>query len=367
MRVLHLHTGNLYGGVETMLTCLQRHVSAMPECTMTYALTAEGKLAGDLREAGGDVIILPPVRLRSLRGIMTARRAVRALIDSGRFDLVVSHSTWTQAVFGPAVRRTSVPLLFWQHNAFEERHWIERLASFCPPDFAISNSHYSEGTLSRVFPRVDSEVVYYPVERPPEAGESRSAVRSELQTDDGDTVIIQVSRMERWKGQTLLIDALGHLSGLGGWTCWQVGGAQRDSERQYEREVHELATQKGLADRIRFTGHRHDVSRLLAAADIHCQPNLMPESFGITFIEALYRGLPVVTTRMGGAMEIVEAGSGILVPTADPVQLAAALERLIVSARERAALSKKAPARAAELCHPDAQAARIHAVFSRLT
>lgn len=367
MRVLHLHTGNLYGGVETMLTCLQRHAPAMPGCRMTFALTAEGKLAGDLREAGGEVIILPPVRLRSPRGIIEARRAVRGLIAARGFDLVVSHSTWTQAVFGAAVRRSAVPLLFWQHNAFEERHWIERLASFAPPDFAISNSRYSAGTLPRVFPGVECEVIYYPVENPAESRESRDAVRDELRTSGEDVVIIQVSRMERWKGQTLLIEALAHLRDLQGWTCWQVGGAQRESERRFESEVSDLAASRGVAERIRFTGHRSDVGRLLAAADLHCQPNLMPESFGITFIEALYRGLPVVTTRMGGAVEIVEPGCGILVDPAHPAALASALRQLIETRSLLSSLSRGGPPRAAALCDPDAQAARIHEVFSRLT
>jgi glycosyltransferase involved in cell wall biosynthesis len=52
---------------------------------------------------------------------------------------------------------------------------------------------------------------------------------------------------------------------------------------------------------------RSDVARLLAAADIHCQPNIGPEPFGITFIEALYAGLPLVTTSIGGAIEMSTA------------------------------------------------------------
>ena len=55
----------------------------------------------------------------------------------------------------------------------------------------------------------------------------------------------------------------------------------------------------GIADRVRFLGERFDVPRLLAAADVHCQPNSGPEPFGIAFIEALYASLPVVSTRIG--------------------------------------------------------------------
>ncbi len=76
--------------------------------------------------------------------------------------------------------------------------------------------------------------------------------------------------------------------------------------------------------------------RLLAAADIHCQPNTGPEPFGITFIEALYAGLPVVTTSIGGALEIVDGSCGMLVEPNDPAALAGALRRLIEDRELRA-------------------------------
>lgn len=367
MRVLHLHTGGLYGGVETMLTCLQRHAGAMPGCRMTFALLEEGKLSNDLNAAGGDVVMLPHTRLRNPVQVLRAKRAFRSLLTRGDFDLVVSHSTWTHAIFASTVRRSGVPLVFWQHNAFEDRHWIERLAGRVPPDLVISNSRYSATTLSRVFPDVAHEVVYYPVERPePEGPEVRAAVRNELSTPEGDVVIIQVSRMEAWKGQRLLLDALGRLADVPGWTCWQIGGAQRDHEKGYENQLRGRVEELKIENRVRFAGHRHDVPRLLASADIHCQPNLKPESFGITFVEALYRGLPVVTTAMGGAREIVDESCGVLVEHPRAADLARALGGIIESTELRSSLSAKGPARAAMLCDPAVQSSRIHEVFSRL-
>ena len=53
------------------------------------------------------------------------------------------------------------------------------------------------------------------------------------------------------------------------------------------------------------------------AADIHCQPNTAPEPFGLVFVEALYAGLPVVTTALGGALEILTDACGVLVPAGD--------------------------------------------------
>jgi len=94
------------------------------------------------------------------------------------------------------------------------------------------------------------------------------------------------------------------------------------------------------------------VRRLLAAADIHCQPNRDPEPFGNAFIEALHAGLPVVSTRMGGAAEIVTEACGVLVEPADAEGLAGALGRLVADPDARARLGAAGPSRAAELCDP---------------
>ena len=90
---------------------------------------------------------------------------------------------------------------------------------------------------------------------------------------------------------------------------------------------------------------------MLCAADIYCQPNTGPEPFGIAFVEALYAGLPVVTTNLGAAPEIVTDDCGILVPPVSD-NLIAALSDLIQDTIRRLRLSAAGPKRAAALGDP---------------
>jgi glycosyltransferase involved in cell wall biosynthesis len=136
-----------------------------------------------------------------------------------------------------------------------------------------------------------------------------------------------------------------------GWLLWVAGGAQRPHEAQYLKELEALATQLGIRARVRFLGQRSDVPRLLRAADIHCQPNLSPEPFGIAFVEALQAGLPVVSTAMGGALEIVDGSCGMLVPP-DPKPLSEALRWMVEEPEDRRRLGAAGPTRAAALCDP---------------
>jgi glycosyltransferase involved in cell wall biosynthesis len=144
--------------------------------------------------------------------------------------------------------------------------------------------------------------------------------------------------------------------------CVEVGGPQRPEEQRYFDELHALAEKLGISERVRFLGQRNDVPRLLASADVYCQPNNRPDSFGIVFIEALSAGLPVVTADIGGPREIVTPDVGFLV--GDDASLVGALERLAGSPELRRTLGIRGPERARELCDPSRCLPEIHRVLA---
>jgi glycosyltransferase involved in cell wall biosynthesis len=375
-RVLHVHAGNLYGGIETMLLTQTRERDRCPGLETSFALCFDGRFSEELTDAGATVHRLGQVRIRQPFSVRRARQNLRELLQRAAFDTVVMHSCWSQAVFGPAVRAQSmppVPLVFYMHGPANGRHWLERWARRTQPDLVLCNSNFTASTASLLFPEVRTKTIYCPVA--PSTPESLDAIRdtirketrAELNTSAAATVIIQVSRMEAGKGQPQHLEALSLLKDLPNWVCWQVGGAQRPSETEYFDELNRQAARLGIVERLRFLGQRSDVPRLLAAADVYCQPNSGAESFGITFIEALYAGLPVVTTALGGVAEIVDDSCGVLVPVADAAALSAVLRRLITSEAERTKLGSAGPARAQRLCDPEKQLAEFRSALSGAT
>jgi glycosyltransferase involved in cell wall biosynthesis len=366
MRTLHVYSGNLYGGIEAILATIAR--AQGPRGGHEFALCFSGRLSDELRAAGARVHALAPVRLSRPQTARTARQALAAILKRERFDRVVCHAPWSQAIFGGVARRAGTPLAFWAHDVMTGRHWTERLARRTAPDLAIGNSEYTLSTLPRLYPAVPSTTVYAPVEMPssPLTAADRRALRASLDTPDTSVVIVQASRAEAWKGHMLLVDALACLRDVPNWVWWQVGGAQRPAEAAFLGEVRETATRRGVGDRVRWLGQRDDVPHVLAAADLHCQANTSPEPFGIAFVEALAAGLPVVTTDMGGAREIVRENCGVLVAP-EPHAIAGALGFLIGDGPARARLSEAAPARARALCDPARQLARLGSVLESMT
>ena len=80
---------------------------------------------------------------------------------------------------------------------------------------------------------------------------------------------------------------------------------------------------------VAFLGHRDDMPALTAALDVSVLPSRR-EAQGLAILEAMAVGRPVVATRVGGIPEMVRDGvSGLLVPSNDPVALAAAIVRLL--------------------------------------
>jgi glycosyltransferase involved in cell wall biosynthesis len=361
MRLLHVYSGNLYGGIETLLVTMARMRALCPVIEPEVALCFDGRLSAELVAAGVPVHRLPEVRASRPQTIRRARRALAALLESGRFDRVICHAAWSQGLFGGVVKRAKVPLVFSAHDVATGGHWTERRARRVPPDLVICNSRYTADSISKLYGNVPMIVLTYPIDTQATvlSASERAGVRAELETPPDATVLIQVSRMEPLKGHAVTLDALGTLRGLPGWTWWIAGGAQRPKEAEYVSGLVASAERLGIADRLRWLGEREDVGRLLAAADIFCQANVTPESFGVAYMEALAAGLPVVASGFGGALEIVDDSCGILVPPGDRTALAAALERLIVDRGFRAKLAADARKRARLLSDPARQLSRL--------
>ncbi|HKP86725.1 MAG TPA: glycosyltransferase [Blastocatellia bacterium] len=368
MRVLHVHSGNLYGGVETIMVTLARHRDLCPEMEPEFALCFEGRLSEELKSAGVSVYPLGNVKVSRPASVLRSRRALNALIKREHFDAVVCHSAWTQAIFGPVARGARLPLVFWLHNRARGRHWTERWARMTEPDLILCVSRDTAKTSSNIYPRVEleKEVFYSPVDLPKSnfTDGDRAAVRAELGAQEDATVIIQVSRMEPWKGHHLHLEALARLRDLPDWVCWQVGGAERPEEVAYFEELKQAAARLGIADRVRFLGRRSDVPRLLAASDIFCQPNNDTEGFSIAFVEAFYARLPIVTSAIGGALEVVDDTCGFLLPVNDADALAGSLRVLVSDRSLRERLGASGHEKVIKLCDPAAQINKLNKIFT---
>lgn len=181
-------------------------------------------------------------------------------------------------------------------------------------------------------PNLRGGVIHDGLDLPPPVTEAqRAQARRELGLSAADFVVGNVGRITTWKGQDVFLRALArvrlqapHLKAL------IVGEPDPPSERRYLEELQALTRQLGLEAVVQFTGFRADIPTVMSALDLLVHSSSSPEPFGIVLIEGMAAGCPVVATRAGGVLDIVQDGqTGWLVPVKDDAAMAEAITKAL--------------------------------------
>lgn len=175
----------------------------------------------------------------------------------------------------------------------------------------------------------------------------RLRARSELGLDLGadDFVILQLGRLVPRKGIDNVIRSLAFLSERVPARLLVVGGDGPDPDAKRTPEIgrlRQVALEAGVADKVHFLGHRprQSLRRHYAAANVFVTTPWY-EPFGITPLEAMACGIPVVASAVGGLQYTVTDGvTGYLVPPRDPASLAQSLSHLHANPRLTLAMGR---------------------------
>lgn len=133
-----------------------------------------------------------------------------------------------------------------------------------------------------------------------------------------------------------------------------------------QRMAREEAQRQGLHGRVRFLGARDELPELLAPADVFLLAST-EESFGLSALEAMACGTPVVATAVGGVPEVVVHGeTGLLVPADDLDGYAASLRALLFDRERAKAMGEAARRHAVERFARDGIVSRYEALYRRV-
>lgn len=171
----------------------------------------------------------------------------------------------------------------------------------------------------------------------------RDQARQALGVHDDTVLIGHAGRLVEVKDQASLVEAAALLKQRGRRFRVLIAG-EGPLRGALEAQIARL----GVGDCVRLIGHRGDVERFFAALDVYV---LCSRSEGMpnTILEAMATGVPVVSTQVGGADELVVPGeTGLLAPPGSAVALADAIDVLIGDADLRPRMAEGARRRATE-------------------
>ena len=356
-RVLHIITRLDAGGAAAntlaSVDLLRQHGF---DTALAYGVTSDpdDRVAPHLERMGVRSFFMPHLvrEVSPWQDLRTLRQTIR-LIRQERCDLVHTHCSKAGVTGRLAARRCGVPAIHTPHGHIFYGYFgrwptaafvaIERrLARRTARIVSLTNRETGE-SLERGIGWRDQYVTVpsgVPLARfrgiPAEAGRQ---FRGELEIPDDAFLFVSVGRLVPVKGFDILLRAFASAT-LGDRPAHLaiVGGGEEHAR------LEALARELKLHGRVRFAGHRPDVTPALSAASAFVMAS-RNEGMGRAFIEAMASGLPVIGTRVGGVPEFLkDRETGLLVEKEDPVSLAQALRTLAGDAALRTALGARAAA-----------------------
>jgi glycosyltransferase involved in cell wall biosynthesis len=257
-----------------------------------------------------------PVHRKSLRSLFQVRK-LRAWLRDEKPDIVHAHSrvpAWIAwlALRGmdPLTRPKFVTTVhgFYSVNAYS--------AIMTQGDRIIAVSESVREYIQRNYPKVDSkriEVIphgvdpktYHPEFKP--SADWLAQWQSEHPELANKQLLLLPGRITRLKGHGDFFQLIKKLKQAGQPVCGLIAGNTHPKKLAYLGELHQQAESLGITNDIIFLGHRSDLRELMAVSDIVMALSQQPESFGLTVLEALALGRPVVGYDCGGVGELLAA------------------------------------------------------------
>ncbi|MCK4307520.1 glycosyltransferase [candidate division WOR-3 bacterium] len=340
MKVLHINWSGDLGGAENLAYELARH-QGIPTCRDTIAYMSKKSVLGKRAEQEGIRVV--EFNMRSGFDIFNFKRYL-SFIKQERFDIIHDHNgpplvrlskIWSpHSIFIQHIHGTKLGPEKWESSRVL---WWKRVTAKLV-DWYIANSQYtreiamrkekiSENLISVIYNGID-------VDRFVGAGLNPApTIRKEFGIKPEEWVVGIVGNLVPAKGIDKFIQVAKRVNNA----KFVIVG-----EGALRSELEHLVETLNLNGKVIFTGARDDISDILSIFDVFLFTSNW-EAFGITLIEAMASGVPVVAFRVGGVTEVVPEGCGILIPP----NISKAVESIIFL-RENPEIAKKMIDRARE-------------------
>lgn len=369
-RVLYVMPNAVPGGAErvTMLMLAHHDLQRYEPGVLFFN---DGPLVGEARALRIRTHVLGrPLRLRDPFSVGAAIAESSRLIRDEQYALLHSCMSYGHLIGGSAAARAHVPAVLYQHGPLGG--WMDGAATVLRCDHILTNSAFS----------ADAQRAHSWRQRPVTVApcavdltipdDERANLVGEVNAEHGlspDTAVVGiVARFDPLKGIDVAIRAVAPLLRHRQTMRFMViGGQYNHFYPECEGELRALVASEGIGQQVIFAGYRANVRPYYARLDALVNASLQPEGFGLTIIEAMAAGVPVIAPRVGGPAEIVDDGvDGLLHTPGDEAALRNALMRILDDEPFRRSMIAAGHSKVERRYRPHAMMSVIEQVYDQL-
>jgi glycosyltransferase involved in cell wall biosynthesis len=310
LKILHLTNHLNTGGITTYIrTLAAEQVKAGHE---VFVWGAYGICSEPLKAMGVTVLDGVPRCKSELspRLWLALPRLMRVLKDRS-IDIIHTHTRVTQVLASAATFFVPIPYISTAHMFYKRR--LGRRIYPCWGKEVIAISRTMRNGLITIFGErnlppitvvlngIDVENLGARVEKI-----DRDTIRKDYGYQESDLVVLSLSRLIPVKGVHVLIEAFADACRQVPQMKLLVAGA---GDAEYINKLQNRSSELGIKNAVHFLGNEPVIEKPLKAADIFVAPYLWPEAFGLSILEAMVAGLPLVGSNSGGIEELLAQGA----------------------------------------------------------
>ncbi|MDE1184311.1 glycosyltransferase family 4 protein [Paraburkholderia sp.] len=335
-RILAIDQSGVLGGAELSLLEIVKALRARIE----VVLFDDGPFRTALDKAGVKVNVFDAGALRSVRkqGAIPKRQALASVLSLVRETKkraknvdVIYANTQRAMVIGAIVGRLARKPVVWHLRDIVSREHFGgkqlQIIKWCAK-FGLAHVIANSAASARAFAELTGfddrhiDVVFNGISVEPFYALRAvpvSALRARLNLPQDAYLVGSFSRLARWKGQHVLLEAMVLNPDMHA----VLVGAPLFGEDAYEIELRAFAAKHNLGARLHFLGFQHDIAACMRAVDAVVHTSITPEPFGRVIVEGMLAQRPVIAARAGGVLEIIDDGvNGLLCTPGDAHALA---------------------------------------------
>ena len=329
MHIVHLVPEMQQGGVETVVAALNRELVKAGHTSTV--ISNGGIMARQIESDGGRHITLDVCSKNPLTFLYRVSE-LRRLVSDLRPSVVHAHSRVPAWLAWRANRKRGLPFVTTVHgfNSISKYSEImtkgDRVICVSNPVKAYIQQHYKtpEAKIRVIHPGLEPEAF-----DPDQITQERIDRVKQRYGLDGKKVVSSIGRITELKDYETFIRAFAmafkedpDLRGL-------IVGHVRKDKQEHLRHLEQLINTLDLGDTVHIATDLTDMQAVYAASTLVVSCSKKPESFGLTLIEALAMNTPVIATRHGGPLDIIQEGlNGWFFEPGSSEELARLLDRL---------------------------------------